>query len=133
MVVWVGFRRGCYIHVLDWLLTSSPLGHNSLILSEFITPPLLHSMLVWCLSGRFVFTPVSTCIKVWNRFNNFKQNTLTIGCFIYILDSSNSISFTFWSSQFACSSRSNWTSIWTGNSNGTWTDKQSLISVQQKR
>ena len=47
------------------------------------------------------------------------------GRFIYILDSSNSSSFTFWSSQFTSSSRSNWTSIWTGNSNGTWTDKQS--------
>ena len=28
-------------------------------------------------------------------------------------------------SQFTSSSRSNWTSIWTGNSNCTWTDKQS--------
>ena len=46
-------------------------------------------------------------------------------CFIYILDSSNSSSFTFWYSQLASSSRSNWTGIWTGNSNGTWTDKQS--------
>ena len=45
--------------------------------------------------------------------------------FIYILDSSNSSSFTFWSSQFASSSRSNWTAIWTGNSNGSWTDKHS--------
>ena len=54
--------------------------------SQFINPlwihnsPLLHSMLVWCLSGRFVFIPVSTCIKVWNSFDNFKQNTLTIIC-----------------------------------------------------
>ena len=39
--------------------------------------------------------------------------------------SSNSSSFTFWSSQFASSSKSNWTGIWTGNSNGSWTDKQS--------
>ena len=46
----------------------------------------------------------------------------TMGCFIYILDNSNSSSFTFWSSQFASSSRSNWTGIWTGNSNGSWTD-----------
>ena len=44
-----------------------------------------------------------------------------MGCFIYILDISISTSFKFWSSQFASSSRSNWT----GNSNGTWTDKQS--------
>ena len=49
----------------------------------------------------------------------------TMGRFIYILDSSTSSSFTFWSSQIAFSSRSNWTGIWTGNSNGTWTDKQS--------
>ena len=45
--------------------------------------------------------------------------------FIYILDSSNSSSITFWTSQFGSSSRSNWTGIWTGNSNGSWTDKQS--------
>ena len=44
--------------------------------------------------------------------------------FIYILDSSNSSSITFWSSQFSSSSRCNWTGIWTGNSNGSWTDKQ---------
>jgi hypothetical protein len=44
---------------------------------------------------------------------------LLLGSFIYILDSSNSSSFTFWSSQFASSSRSNWTVIWTGSSNGS--------------
>ena len=55
-------------------------------------------------------------------------------CFIYILDSSNSSSITFWTSQFSSTSRSNWTRIWTGNSNGSWTDKQSFhfITVQQK-
>ena len=31
----------------------------------------------------------------------------TVGCFIYILDSSNSNSITFWTSQFGSSSRSN--------------------------
>ena len=46
-------------------------------------------------------------------------------CFIYILDSSNSSSFTFWTSQFTSSSRCNWTGISTGNSNGSWTDKHS--------
>ena len=50
---------------------------------------------------------------------------MTWGCFIYTLDSSNSCSLTFWSSKFASSSRSNgtgiWTSIWTGNLNGSWT------------
>ena len=50
---------------------------------------------------------------------------ISMGCFIYILDSSNSSSITFWTSQFGSSSRSNWTGIWTGNSNGSWTDKQS--------
>ena len=39
----------------------------------------------------------------------------------YILDSSNSSSITVWTNQFGSSSRSNWTGIWTGNSN----DKQS--------
>ena len=34
-------------------------------------------------------------------------------------------SFTFWSSKFESTSRSNWTGIWTGNSNGSWTDKHS--------
>ena len=34
-----------------------------------------------------------------------------MGRFIYILDSSNSSSFIFWSNQFASSSRSNWTGI----------------------
>ena len=50
---------------------------------------------------------------------------MTLGCFIYILDSSYSSSITFWTSQFGSSSRSNWTGIWTGSSNGSWTDKQS--------
>ena len=48
-----------------------------------------------------------------------------MGSFIYILDSSNSSSFTFWTSQFTSSSRCNWTGISTGNSNGSWTDKHS--------
>ena len=42
--------------------------------------------------------------------------------FIYILDSSISSSFTFWSSKLACTSRSNWTGIWTVTWNGSWTD-----------
>ena len=50
-----------------------------------------------------------------------EMNLLTLGRFIYIRDSLNSSSFTFWSSQLACSSRSNWIGI----SNGTWNDKQS--------
>ena len=51
---------------------------------------------------------------VWSLFIGVIKS-----CFIFIL--SNSTSFTIWSSQFAFSTRSNWT----GNSNGTWTDKQS--------
>ena len=65
------------------------------------------------------------CITVKPNVSWKKKLNKTWGRFIYILDSSNSRSFTFWSSQFACSSRSNWTSLWTGYSNGTWTDKQS--------
>ena len=45
----------------------------------------------------------------------------SVGCFIYNLDSSNSSSIKFWSSQFGSSSKSNWTRY----SNGSWTDKQS--------
>ena len=37
-------------------------------------------------------------------------NWISMGCFIY--------------SQLGSSSRSNWTGLWTGNSNGSWTDKQ---------
>ena len=47
------------------------------------------------------------------------------GCFIYILDSSNSSSYTFGSSKLASSSRSNWTNMWNGSSNGCWPDKHS--------
>ena len=54
-----------------------------------------------------------------------RRATSTKGRFIYILDSSNSSSITFWTSQFSSSSISNWTGIWNGNSNGSWTDKQS--------
>ena len=43
----------------------------------------------------------------------------------HILDSSNSSSVTFWTIQFLYSSRWNWTSISTGNSNGSWTEKHS--------
>ena len=53
------------------------------------------------------------------------SRTATRACFIYILDSSNSSSFTFWTSQFTSSSRCNWTDISTDNSNDSWTDKHS--------
>ena len=62
---------------------------------------------------------------------------ITLDCFIYILESSNSSSITFWTRQLSSSSRSNWTSfwtgiwtgIWTGNSNGSWTDKKSSYFI----
>ena len=54
-----------------------------------------------------------------------KNLCMTMTCFIYILDSSNSSSFTFWTNQFTYSSRCNGTSISTGNSNGSWNDKHS--------
>ena len=55
-----------------------------------------------------------------------------MGCFIYILDSSDSSSFTCWSSKLASSSRSNWTGIRAGNSYGIWTDKQSFHFITAK-
>ena len=64
----------------------------------------------------------SCLIQQWDKFMLTIIECLRI---IYLHSSSNSSSFTFWSSQFPSSSRSNWTGIWTGNSNGIWTDKQS--------
>ena len=61
----------------------------------------------------------------WCSFTQPLIHTNSMTCFIYILDSSNSSSFTFWTSQFTSSSRCNWTGISTGNSNGSWTDKHS--------
>ena len=51
---------------------------------------------------------------------------------ILALDSSNSSSFTFWSSQFASSSRSNWTDIWPVTQMAIELVNNHLISVQQK-
>ena len=65
------------------------------------------------------------CCRWIVREESLQQFLHTMGCFIYILDSSNSSSITFWTSQFGSSSRSNWIGIWTGNSNGIRTDKQS--------
>ena len=59
------------------------------------------------------------CLDLHSCFS--RKMTHTQGHFIYILDSSNSSSITFWTSKFSCSSRSNWI----GNSNASWTDKQS--------
>ena len=64
--------------------------------------------------------------SIESEFFRHGRASKVMGCFIYILDSSNSSSITFWTNQFgSSSSRRNWTSIWTGNSNGSWTDKQS--------
>ena len=52
------------------------------------------------------------------------ENGAGVG-FIYILDGSNSSSFTFWSSKCASSSRCNQNGISNGSSNGSWTDKHS--------
>ena len=51
----------------------------------------------------------------------------TLVGFIYILDSINSSTFTFWSNKFSSSSRCNWKGIWNGNWNGSWTDKHSSL------
>ena len=74
----------------------------------------------WNLSSTFIdcliFRNFLTLFHFW--LNIF------VGCFIYVLDSSNSSSITFWTSQFISSFRSNWIGIGTGKSNGSWTDKQ---------
>ena len=88
------------------------------------------SIICCCLLQTGTVEKIKTNIQNWTCPNWWAGKDIR-GCFIYILDSSNSSSFTFWSSQFAFSCRSNWTGIWTGNSNGTWTDH--LISVQQKK
>ena len=52
--------------------------------------------------------------SLWVRNLTFVQNIskalrmTIVGCFIYILNSSNSSSYTFWSSKLPSSSRSNW-------------------------
>ena len=82
----------------------------------------------YCNFGRFMYQ--NLCLYFHRIFLHWFHNQIRLffimGCFIYNLDSSNSSSFTFWSSQFTSSSRSNWTGIWTGiwtsNSNGSWTD-----------
>ena len=54
-----------------------------------------------------------------------KERPATKVRFIYILDSSNASSFTFWTSQFTSSCRCNWTGTSPVNWNGSWTDKHS--------
>ena len=88
-----------------------------------------YSRVYYCWDGRPWF-PLGNILLLFSLFPfqtwkcliwKILLNKRITGCFIYILDSSNSSSFTFWSSQFTCTSKSNGTS----NSNGTWTDKQS--------
>ena len=76
-------------------------------------------------TNRSIITSVTLLIRKYIFGTTTTTTTTIMGCLIYILDSSNSSSITFWTSQFNYSSRSNWTGIWTGNSNGGWTDKQS--------
>ena len=58
------------------------------------------------------------CIKIYQnlwktkKFQPAAGIKWTMGRFIYILDSSNSSSITFWTSKFSSSSRINWTGIW---------------------
>ena len=85
-------------------------------------PQLIMGLFIWQgLQIKETLNIVSISVSAASAIYGFGD--ILVG-FIYIIDSSNSSSFTFWSSQFTTSSRSNWTVIWTGNSNGTWTDKQ---------
>ena len=70
-----------------------------------------------CLFDKYRVTSIIETHRQWQEES--------AGCFIYILDSSNSSPFTFWSCKFAPTSRSNWTGIWTITWNGSWTDKHS--------
>ena len=63
----------------------------------------------------FVTQTLACCLTWFHHFlmESFYRWFLSVffswGCFIYILDSSNSSSLAFWSSKLASSSRSNWT------------------------
>ena len=94
-------------------------------------------VLWWALSN-VGFIPFSSFPKDQVFFFEFGQTKWisirqNMACFIYILDSSNSSSTTFWTDQFGSSSRSKWTIIWTGSWTGSWTDNNHIISVKRKR
>ena len=74
--------------------------------------------------GKNLSDAIHNGVKVFMN-SLIKIHTRLQGSFIYILDSSNSSSILFWPSKFSSSSRGNWTGIWTGHSNASWTDKQS--------
>ena len=87
----------------------------------------------WCeILGFFSRDLAFDVIYILDEECSTSSRTATRACFIYILDSSNSSSFTFWTSQFTSSSRCNWNGIWTGNSKGSWTDKHSNHFSTQK-
>ena len=74
-----------------------------------------YSRVYYCWDGRPWF-PLGNILLLFSLFPfqtwkcliwKILLNKRITGCFIYILDSSNSSSFTFWSSQFGCSSRNN--------------------------
>ena len=99
---------------------------NWWLLQGHFTPGLLYSLkdersFKSRLADQSIWSLNKVCVHTVSSqfFGSFHSLT----CFIYILDSSNSSLFTFWTSQFTSSSRCNWTGISTGNSNGSWTDK----------
>ena len=66
------------------------------------------------------------CIALWRQWCVAAPNNLQVKWGQNLYEFENKIEFlTFWSSELASSFRSNWTNIWTSNSNGTWTDKHS--------
>ena len=87
-----------------------------------------------CINSKNTLNPVNfQHLGVWSLLWDMKYLKWFRVCFIYILDSSNSSSFTFWSIKLAFSSRSNWTNIWTSNSKAVELINIYPVSVQQKR
>ena len=107
----------CWNQILD-LITS--------LSSAFLTLSLFHRTFTETLHilgrerNRLLFSYIHM-LKVIVYKSYCEHNMHILGRFIYILDSSNSSSITFWTTQFSSSSRGNWTGIWTSNSNGSWT------------
>ena len=131
---WLQFLCPCWIY--SWIFDWKEEGHETSAFDKskchrkeekgdnqgHIIPTLHHSTFVLSSVWHWPF-----CKHYENVFLGDSALTSQIcfdlprGCFIYILDSSNSRSFMIWSRWLASSSRSNWTCIWTGNSNGSWT------------
>ena len=72
-------------------------------------------------------TDLHNFCNCWFKLNIYRPKSinLTMVGFIYILDSSNSSSFTLWFSKFSSSSRCHGKGISNGKWNGSWTDKHS--------